>query len=319
MKNNIKKGVLFALSTSIISGFAIFYSKISVAKIDPLVLTTARNLYVGIIFLILFLVSFRLNEIKKLKKKDLFPLIMIGVIGGSLPFYLFFAGLGMVETAMIGNLIHKTLFIWVAFLAFFFLKEKLNLVYLISFALVFIGSFYFSFSKFSFGQGEIMILSATLLWSVENIIAKKVLKNISADMVGLFRMGIGSLVLIPMVFLSGKGNMLMSLDLKQLSVIFIGGTILFFYVFTWYRSLKYSPASLATMILVFSTVVGNVLNGSFAHIKIAQTEIYSSIFITIAVLLILIKLFKYSLICHLDRSGEIPFKKIERDSSAGSE
>ena len=87
--NTLQKGILFAFITSVISGISIFYSKISVAKIDPLVLTTARNLYVGILFFLIFLISTRLNEIKKLTKKQLVYLILIGVIGGSIPFYLF--------------------------------------------------------------------------------------------------------------------------------------------------------------------------------------------------------------------------------------
>ena len=136
-----------------------------------------------------------------------------------------------------------------------------------------------------------MILTATVLWSIENILSKKVLKNISSDLVGLFRMGIGSLILLLTVFVTGKGNMILSLDLKQLSVIFIGGTILFFYVYTWYRALKYAPVSLVTLVLAFSVVVGNILNGSFAGVNISQKEIYSSIFISSAVMLVLLKMY----------------------------
>lgn len=290
MKNNqITKGILLALLTSIISGIAIFYSKISVAKIDPLVLTTARNSYVGILFFIMFLISFRFNEIKKLKRKDLIPLVLIGVIGGAIPFYLFFTGLKLVKVAVVGNLIHKTLFIWVALMAFVFLKEKFNLSYLMSFILIFIGNFYFVSTSFSWGKGEIMILIATLLWSIENILAKRVLKNISSDTVGLFRMGIGSLILLLTVFLTGKSKVLFSLNLMQLSTIFIGGTILFFYVFTWYRALKHAPAYMATAILVFSTVVGNILNGTFTGVKLSQKDIYSSIFITLGIVLVYLK------------------------------
>lgn len=290
-QNQLFRGVIFALSTSIISGVAIFYSKISVVKIDPLVLTTSRNLYVGVLIFVLFLVSFRLKELRKLQKKDLIPLILIGIIGGALPFYLFFTGLQFVKTAVVANLIHKTLFVWVAGLAFLFLKEKVNLTYLISFVLIFIGNFYFAASSFSFGKGELMVLAATLLWSVENIIAKKVLKNVSPDLVGLFRMGLGALVLLFSVFMVGKGGLLLSLDMKQLSVIFIGGTILFFYIFTWYRALKYTPASLATLVLIFSVVVGNILNGSFTGVKILPKDIFTSIFITLGIVLLFMKIF----------------------------
>jgi len=68
MKNikQIHKGITLAFAASVISGIAIFYSKISVVKIDPLILATARNSYVGIIFLLLFLLTNNLKQISKL-------------------------------------------------------------------------------------------------------------------------------------------------------------------------------------------------------------------------------------------------------------
>ena len=115
--SKLNKGILFAFLTSIISGIAIFFSKISLAKIDPLVLTTGRNLYVGILFLLIFLIKGRLAEFKSLKPQQLFILLLIGLIGGWLPFYLFFTGLQLTQ-AFTANIIHKTLFIWVTILSF---------------------------------------------------------------------------------------------------------------------------------------------------------------------------------------------------------
>ena len=257
--NNLKKGILLAFLASVISGFAIFYSKISVAKISPLVLTTSRNFYVGVLFLVLFLVSGRIKELKKLKKEQLTFLILIGFIGGALPFYLFFTGLQYIP-AINANLIQKTLFVWVTILAVIFLKEKITAGYFVSFALIFTANFFFAKFNLTFGKGELMILGATLLWSVENILAKKALKTVSSETVGLFRMGIGGSLLMVVGFLSGKSAIFLTFDYNKLSVIVIGGTILFLYVYTWYKALKYTPASLAALILTFAVVVGNILN-----------------------------------------------------------
>ena len=285
---NLRKGILLAFLASVISGVAIFYSKIAVAKIPPLVLTTSRNFYVGLIFLILFLFTGRFAELKKLKKKQLLLLALIGLIGGALPFYLFFTGLQYVP-AIEANLIQKTLFIWVTILAFILLKEKVTFTHLISFALIFLANFYFAKVNLVLGKGELMILAATVLWSVENIIAKKVLKDISSEMVGLFRMGIGGIFLMLTTILTGKVGFFQTINNQQLTIILIGGTILFFYVFTWYKALKYAPASLVTLILTFAVVVGNILNGSFAGVKILSKDIYTSLLITIAITIILIR------------------------------
>ena len=285
---NLRKGILLAFLASVISGVAIFYSKIAVAKIPPLVLTTSRNFYVGLIFLILFLFTGRFAELKKLKKKQLLLLALIGLIGGALPFYLFFTGLQYVP-AIEANLIQKTLFIWVTILAFILLKEKITFTHLISFVLIFLANFYFAKVNLVLGKGELMILAATVLWSVENIIAKKVLKDISSEVVGLFRMGIGGIFLMLTTILTGRVGFFQTINNQQLTIILIGGTILFFYVFTWYKALKYAPASLVTLILTFAVVVGNILNGSFAGVKILPKDIYSSSLILIATLIILIR------------------------------
>ncbi len=288
-QNNLAKGVFFALITSVVSGIAIFYSKFSITKIDPLVLTTSRNLYVGVAFLLLIIFTNKISELQKINRKNLFQLILIGLIGGGIPFYLFFSGLQLIG-AQTGNLIHKTLFIWVTLLGMIFLKEKLDPIYLISYILVFVGTFFFAPFKFIFGRGEMFVLSATLLWAVENIIAKKVLKNVSSNLVGLFRMGIGSMILLGLTVLNGKQNLLLSLNQTQLTTIVIGATILCFYVFFWYRALKYAPAGLVTLLLTFSVVVGNFLNGGFTGVKLTQKDFLLTLFIGVGSLIVYLKI-----------------------------
>lgn len=286
-QTNITKGILFALTASIISGVAIFYSKISVAKVSPLILTTSRNFYVGILFLLLFIFSGKLSELKKLQRKQLAMLLLVGLIGGALPFYLFFTGLQSVQSTT-ANLIQKSLFIWVTVLAVIFLKEKINVVYVISFILIAVANYFFGGLKITFSSGEIMILAAALLWSFESVLAKKVLKNVSSDMVGLFRMGIGGSMLMIVTLLTSKAKFLLAIQQSNnVTIVFIGGTILFFYVFTWFKALKYTPASLVTLILTFAVVVGNILNGAFANVKILPKDFYSSLLLSLAILLII--------------------------------
>lgn len=288
--NNLKKGIIYAFIASIISGIAIFYAKISVSKIDPLILTTSRNLYVGIIFFIFLLVSRKFNQVKKIQTKQLAQLIFIGLIGGSIPFYLFFIGLQLIG-AQNANIIHKSLFVWVSLLAVIFLKEKFNLIYLISFIFVFLGNFYFLPAKFSLGKGELLVFAATLFWAIENIVAKKILKNISSELVGLFRMGIGAITLLGFGVICGKSGLFIKLNFNQLLTIFVGGSILSFYVYFWYKALKHAPVSLVVLILTFSTVIGSILNGSFARVKIQLNDISSSLLITTAIFLALSQAF----------------------------
>lgn len=284
---NIKKGIKLALLTSIISGLAIFYAKMAVVKIDPLILTSSRNLFVGAFFLIFFALTKRFSQLKKLTKKDLIMLLSIGVVGGSLPFFLFFSGLTLTEAA-VANIIHKTLFIWVSILAMVFLGEKFNLAYFVGYLLIVLGTFYFAPSQVTLGRGELLILGATLFWAVENIIAKKVLSRLSSEIVGLARMAVGSLILLVIVFAQGKLGLFLTLGLKELLIITSGAAILFFYVYTWYKALKYAPASLVTMILSFSVVVGAVLNRAFVGLEIIPVSFKSFLFISLGVLVLFV-------------------------------
>lgn len=292
MKKNsqLKKGIIFALTTALISGIAIFYSKLAVIKIPPLVLTTSRNLYVAILFILYFFITKKLALLKKLTKKQLGFLFLIGLIGGSIPFYLFFSGLKMIG-AQNANLVHKTLFIWVTFLAVLFLKEKINFAYLLSFFLIFLANFYFSGIKFNFNQGELLVFLATLFWSIENILAKKILKEVESEVVALFRMGVGSFFLLITIFFTRQANNFLQFNPQKLLVIVIGGSLLFSYVYFWYKALKLIPASLATLILSFSTVVGSFLSGTFTHIKLLPNEIFSSSLIILANFILSINFF----------------------------
>ncbi len=283
--DGLKKGFLFALITAVISGFAIFYSKVSVTKIDPLVLTTWRNAFVGVVFM-LGMVSFgKLNELKTISKKNFLTLFLIGIIGGGLPFYLFFTGLQFIG-AQSANVIHKSLFIWVSILAAMLLGERISFKTVIAYGLVFVGAFFFAPMKFAWNQGTAMVLIATLLWSVETIIAKKILHHVSSELLGFSRMFIGALFLFGMSVVSGKGSALFQLNVSQIWIVVVGAAILCGYVYFWYRALKLAPAHLVTLILVFSVVVGTALNGAFSGISLARTDIMSSIYIAGGIVLV---------------------------------
>src|SRR3989344_4915848 len=197
MNSNDDKGIYLALAAAIISGFSIFLNKFAVAAVEqPLVFTAVRNTIVGIFILTILLALKKWKDVKKLRIKEVRYLLLIGIIGGSLPFYLFFTGLSQIP-AVNAAIIQKTLIIWVAILAIQFLKEKMSKMQILGVITLFVGNLVVGgFKGFSFSKGEFFVLLATILWGVENVIAKKALKNIDADLVTAARMGIGSLILL---------------------------------------------------------------------------------------------------------------------------
>ncbi len=277
-----------ALLTAIISGTSNFMAKIAVTAVkDPVVFTFLKNALVAVLLLGILLFATRFRELKTMHRRDWVKLIAIAVVGGSIPFVLFFTGLTM-TSALSAGVIHKSLFIWVALLAIPFLKERIGGLQAAALLLLVAGNAVLGgFSAFHFGRGELLILAATLLWAVENIIAKKALANLSSLTVAGARMILGSVVLLAVVAFQGKLNLFAGLAPAQWGWTLFTAALLLGYVLTWYTALKHAPATMVASLLVPATLVTNVLSLVFLDRRMTPMELASgSLFVLAAVLLI---------------------------------
>lgn len=253
-----------ALITAVISGTNNFLTKIAVTAVkDPIVFTTLKNAIVAAFLIGIILMLGKWREIISLTRGQMLRLLAIGAIGGSVPFALFFAGL-MKTSALNAGLIHKTLFVWVLLLAVPFLKERFSLLQWVGVGALFAANFVVGgFKGFNFNMGELMVLGATLLWAVENVIAKVALKDISSITVAGARMIVGSLILF--AFVLGKGSTVprSALSLEQWGWTALTSVLLLGYVLTWYTALKHAPATYVAALLVPATLVTNALTAIF--------------------------------------------------------
>ncbi len=255
----MKKGVFFCLLTALISGISIFINKFGVTGINPFVFAFLKNFLVA--FFIFSLNSKKqLNNFKKLNSRDWLHLILIGLIGGSLPFLLFFKGLSLTNPAD-ANFIHKTMFIWVGILGVLVLKEKINYNFLKIGFLLFIANFLLIKNlAFNSLKGNLLIFLATLLWSTETVISKKVLKTIPSITVAWGRMFFGTIILAGLLAFNNQLILLKQINWLQFSWIIITAALLLGYVTTWYKGLKEIPASLASGILLFGSPITTILD-----------------------------------------------------------
>jgi drug/metabolite transporter (DMT)-like permease len=129
------------------------------------------------------------------------------------------------------------------------------------------------FTGFKWNIGEIMILAATILWAIENIIAKKALADISAQTVAAFRMIVGSLILGAYVGISGSFVLVASLSAVQWGWTLATATLLAGYVLTWYSALKQAPATYVATLLVPATLVTNALSAVFITHALSPRDI----------------------------------------------
>lgn len=265
MTNNaLRWGTYLALVTACISGVNTFLVKIAVTGIkDPILFTTLKNGIVGVLLLGALVALKKLPEIEQLTKRQWMQLITIGIIGGAVPFALFFKGL-MMTSAVNGALIHKTLFLWVLLIGAFFLKERLSRLQWAGVLALFAANLMIGgFLGFTFNAGEGMILLATILWAVENIIAKKALRDISSSVLAAARMVFGAVVLLPIMFFSSDIHTITTLTATHWVWIIVTSVLLFGYVTTWYAALKRAPVTYVATILVSGALVTNVLSAIF--------------------------------------------------------
>lgn len=266
MSDNLRRGIIFAFATSIISGVSIFVNKYAVAAIQPpLFFTSIKNALVGLMLIALIIALRKWRQIRTLHRDDVLLLILVALTGGALPFALYFTGLSQVP-AINAAIIHKSLIIWVAILAVPYLRERFSLLGVISILLLFAGNISLGgFTGFTLARGEWMILAATLLWALEQVIAKRALTRVDPDIVASFRMGLGSLILVVATWLIAPKSYgtIPSFDSMQWVWLIVTSLMLAGYVMTWYRALAYAPAITVSSVLVSSTIVTNILSGIF--------------------------------------------------------
>ena len=285
MKNN--SGAWLAFVAALISGVSVFFNKFALGFWQSSsVFTIAKNLVAVLLLSSLFLVFKNRREFKKLSKKQWLGLVLIGLIGGSVPFILFFKGL-TTASAVNAAFIHKTLFIWVAFMAVPFLKEKISMLQWVAIAALFLGVYLFlSPGDFKIGVGEFFIFLATLMWAVENIIAKKILGNMTSLMAGWGRMFFGSAFLFIFLLMTGNVGSLVTYDLVVMSWLVFSGFLLFGYVFTWYAALKRVSVMVASSVLVLAAPITALLNSIFITHQLKTDLILPFVLIASGILII---------------------------------
>jgi len=260
----MKKGITYALLAAFISGISIFYNKLVVVKgIDSTIFNIIKNGGVAIIISTLIISSSSRKVFLAGLSKNFILLLAVGLIGGSIPFVLFFDGLKIVP-AISASLIQKTLFLWVALLAVLILKEKISPIQILGYLLIFASNFLIGgFKGFEANYGELMILFATIFWSVENIIAKIALGKIDFKLVIWGRMFLGVTLLIGYAALTNKLGLLSKLTPNQFLPILGSIALLTGYVLSWYKALSLAPATVVTAILILATPITNLLTAVF--------------------------------------------------------
>lgn len=259
-------GVALAFLSAVISGVSIYLNGLGVKHFaDATAYTTAKNAVCALLLLLIVPLARGRSGPRRppAPRSAALPLLVVAVVGGSVPFVLFFEGLARAQATQAAFL-QKTLVIWVALLAVPFLRERVRWPQLLAIGLLLGGQAWLAgrAGHIVFGAGEAMILAATLLWAIEIVYVRWLLAGLDWRLVAVARMGLGAVLLIVWVLITGRASHLLDMTAVQWRWVLITGALLTAYVGTWYAALARAEAVTVTAVLVFGAVITAVLAGT---------------------------------------------------------
>ncbi len=267
-------GIGLALGAAGVSGVTVFVNGLAVRRFDDAtVYTTAKNLVAGAVLAVALLVTARVSHaatnVGDVVRRSWPAFATIAVVGGAVPFVLFFEGLAR-ATSTNAAFIHKTLVVWVAIGATIVLRERLTAIHAAAIGLLIVGHVVLSggLGVAGFGTAELLVLAATLLWAIEVLLVKPLLVDVPAAVAATARMAGGGAVLVLWLAVTGHVGELAALDARQWMWVALTGSTLAVYVAIWYAALARAFAVDVTAVLVLGAVVTGVLDSGFRGVPL---------------------------------------------------
>ena len=262
----MKRGfVWLAVLAGIVSGTSIWLNKLAITGTEPVVFSFFKNIAVATALIAVIIGIGKFREIRKLDAGQWRSLISIGIIGGGIPFILFFYGLSM-TSAFNAGFIQKTLFVFASVFALVFLKEKIGRKIVLAMLGMAFGIILVSGTGFaSFGFGDLLIGIATVMWAAEIILSKKALGKMSAQTVVFGRMLFGAIVMLGFLIAGGKiGGKAIAGIISGNGIFWLAITagMLLAYLLLLYNALKHEKVSVVTTILLVGVPVTAILSVS---------------------------------------------------------
>jgi drug/metabolite transporter (DMT)-like permease len=247
-------GVLLVLATAFISGISTFANAFAVQGTSSDAFVTVRNVVVAAAFVPIALVASRSLNAPALRGFDWARLVVIGLIGGAIPFLLFFHGLqiataaGGAATASFG---YRTLFLWATVFGVVVLHEKFRWRVALGAALLLAGSvLMLSLTAPIWTDGTAYVLAATVMWAVEYTVSKHTLRDLPSATVVLGRMGFGALFLVGYLSLTVQWGTVAGFSGSQWAWVGISAALLGAFVASFYPGLKRVDLGTASSALV---------------------------------------------------------------------
>jgi drug/metabolite transporter (DMT)-like permease len=245
-RTNPRIGYGFAVLNACISGVSVYVNSLGVATFqNPTLYAAVKNSIVGLLLLtpLLFLARERARH-RETSGTDWAWLTVLAVVGGSVPYALFFTGLKMTN-AVTGSVGDHLQFALVAVLAVLLLKERITPAIWAGLLVLLAGVLLSTnLNLFRWNTGTALILASTALFSIEWVIVKYLLRGrLTPLMVMTAKMTLGSLLLFAYVAATGALAPVFHLNGKQWAYVLATALILLGFTASIFIAIRHARVS----------------------------------------------------------------------------
>jgi drug/metabolite transporter (DMT)-like permease len=254
-------GYVFAVLAACISGVSVYVNSLGVRSFaDPVLYTTLKDGLVGVVLLVplCFSTGWR-SEYRQLNRKTWAWLVALALTGGSLPFALFYTGL-QATTAATGALVNHFQFVLVALFAALFLGERLRPTVWAGMAILLIATVVgTNLDTLQWNSGSVLIAASTVLFAIDFVIAKHLLRGLATLTVMTARMTLGTAMLLVYVIASGRSIPLTELSATQWQFLVVTGVLLLLFTATTFTAIRHSSVSVVLAVGTVAPVITTAL------------------------------------------------------------
>lgn len=271
----ISKGFLFSLITMVFWAFAIVNTRfLLINHENPLNFTVWLHIFAFIPWL--FLVSKHLHEFKRISKKTLLILLVIGVAGSIGVNYL--QSLSLQNTsAMNFAFLYRTIVIFTIIFAAIFFKEKITNKKIVLVIFILIGTYLLTTNGrgIIFSKGDIYtIIMAASAAFISNILVKHTVSKMHTDFSASLTSIIATITLLNFAIFTK-----VFVIPHNILLILIGSFLYFFQILFRNRAYKHATASFVTMVFCLTPFLVSLISFFMLHEKIEPISLVGGIII----------------------------------------
>jgi drug/metabolite transporter (DMT)-like permease len=228
MRRDARVGCAAAVMAAAVSGVAVFVNGYGVRLFaDATLYTTLKNAVVGLLVLApLALLPGVRRELAHLRRGQWAGLAVLALVGGSVPYVLFFEGLRQTTPAT-GAVLNHLQFAVVALLAVPLLRERVTHAMWLGLAALLVGALVGTdLGALRWNGGAALVAASTVLFGAGFVLARRLLRDLSTSTVMAAKMTAGSAALVAYCAATGRLGAVAHLGGPQWSFVLVTGAIL---------------------------------------------------------------------------------------------